>query len=382
MKSFEKAKFSLNALIEAYFACRKNKTSTKQAMEFELDREKNLFKLYQDIIEGKYKIGRSICFIVKEPKPREVWAGNFRDRIVHHLIYNAIEKRYVSKFIYDTYSCIPGKGTLAGALRAEKFAKNLTQNYSVPAYFCKMDIKNYFVSINKQIMFDLVVKYIDKEEEKWLYNLIEQVIFHDPRKNVLIKSPKKLRALLPSYKSLFNADDLHGLPIGNLTSQFFSNIYLNEVDQFAKHVLKCKYYLRYVDDIIILDRSSGFLNYAYAEINKFLINNLGLELNHKKKNINLVSRGFDFVGHVIKPNRKHLRKRTIKKCCNAIEKWENNENRFKKEELQEFRNKINSYLGFLIHTDSYRFRKELSKRLVTLYTTIGLDYSKVNILPV
>ena len=113
---------TLQAVFDAYFDCRKRKRNTMQSMNFEFDQEKNLFKLYQELKDGTYEIGRSICFVVTVPKPREVWAGAFRDRIVHHLIYNAVKERFENRFIQDTFSCIPNRGTLAGAQRARDFA--------------------------------------------------------------------------------------------------------------------------------------------------------------------------------------------------------------------------------------------------------------------
>lgn len=378
-KKFKIAEFSFEKLYKAYRDCRKHKSSTFQAMEFEFNREKNLYELYMDILENKYEIGRSICFVISEPKYREIWAGSFRDRIVHHLIYNAIYERFVPRFIFDTYSCIVGRGTLLGAKRAAMFARNITQNYSKDAYFIKMDIKNYFVSINKHILHRLVMERVDEENEKWLAGLIRQVIFHDPRKNMYLKSPKEMLDKLPKYKSLFYTSVECGLPIGNLTSQFFSNVYLNALDQYAKHVLGCKYYLRYVDDILIIDKDPGFLNYAYSKINRFLIENLDLELNHKKKNINLVKRGFDFVGFVMKPNSMHLRVKTINKCNSSINAWKNSKNRNSKEELQEIKCKVNSYLGMLRHVDGFNMRKRISNSLGTCLLIPDDNYSKLNV---
>lgn len=375
-KEKTKAKFSLDILYQAYLDCRKNKNTTLQARKFEFEREKNLLKLYSDITSGNYKIGKSICFVISEPKYREIWAGSFRDRIVHHVIYNAIQERFLPKFILDTYSCIPSRGTLFGAKRAEKFAKSVTSNFSKEAYFLKMDIKNYFVSINKEILFNLVKKELDLKEEAWLLNLIEMVIFHDPRKNVFIKSPKWLLDKLPRYKSLFYTTNEKGLPIGNLTSQFFSNVYLNEIDQFAKHKLKCKYYSRYVDDILVLSESPKYLNWVYHEINEFLMKNLKLELNHKKKNINKVKRGFDFVGHVIKPNQIHIRKKTINKCYLKIKNWKEKEEKTR-EELIEFRSQINSYLGMLRHSDGFQKRKKILEEIKSENIKPDKNYSKI-----
>ena len=365
---------TLEALFQAYYDCRKRKRNTMQSLKFEFNLERNLFKLYQDLKEGTYEIGKSICFVVTTPKPREVWAGAFRDRIVHHLIYNCIKERFENRFIKDTFSCIPKRGTLAGALRARDFARRITRNYSEKAYFLKADISNYFNSINKTILVEILRRYV---KEKWIMDLIEQIINHDPRTNVFIKSKKELWNILPAHKSLFNAKINKGLPIGNLTSQFFSNVYLNPLDQFVKHTLKIKYYCRYVDDAILIHRDPKYLNYCYDMIDDFLKRNLDLHLNPKKKNMNLVSRGFDFVGHVIKPNRMYLRTTIIKKTFRTIKDWEGEKNRFDDDELENFRNKINSYLGMLQHVNGYRLRKKICEKSTTLFTASDKDYKKI-----
>lgn len=366
--------FTFTKLFMAYYDCRKHKRNTIQAIDFEFDLEKNIHELYNEILNNNYEIGRSICFIVTEPKLREVWAGAFRDRIVHHLIYNSIKDRFINRFTNDTYSCIPGRGTLKGAKQAKIYAKKVTRNYSKKAYFLKADIGNFFNSIDKQILYKEICKYVF---EPWLLDLIKKVLFHDPKNNVYMKSPQWLYETLPKYKSLFNTNPKKGLPIGNLTSQFFSNIYLNPLDQFIKHQLKIKYYCRYVDDMLLLHQDAGYLNYAYAEINKFLQKNLALSLNHKKKNINIVSKGFDFVGHVIKPNRLHLRTRIIKKSFNSINKWKKSNNRFSNNELYKFRNQINSYLGMYKHVSGYNLRKKLCAEATSIFTYPNDTYSKI-----
>lgn len=365
---------TMQSLFDAYYDCRKRKRNTMQSMKFEFEQEKNLFKLYDELKNGTYEVGKSICFVVTHPKPREVWAGAFRDRIVHHLIYNAVKERFENRFIKDTFSCIPGRGTLAGALRARDFAKRISRNYSEKAYYMKADISNYFNSINKTILVEIIRRYV---KEKWIMDLIGQVINHDPRKNVFIKSRKELWEILPKHKSLFNALDNKGLPIGNLTSQFFSNVYLNPLDQFVKHTLKIKYYCRYVDDVLLMHKDPKYLNYCYVMMDDFLDRNLDLRLNPRKKNMNVVSRGFDFVGHVIKPNRMYLRTTIIKKSFNTIKRWERNKDRFSDEELTNFRNKINSYLGMLQHVNGYRLRKKICEKSTTLFTASDEDFTKI-----
>lgn len=368
---------TMDALFAAYYDCRKRKRNTMQSMKFEWQQEKNLFQLYKELKEGTYEIGRSICFVVTHPKPREVWAGAFRDRIVHHLIYNAVKERFENRFIKDTFSCIPGRGTLAGATRAKEFAKRISRNYSEKAYYMKADISNYFNSINKTILLEIIRRYV---REKWIMDLITQVIEHDPRTNVFIKSRRELWDILPAHKSLFNAKKNKGLPIGNLTSQFFSNVYLNPLDQFIKHTLKIKFYCRYVDDVVLMHKDPKYLNYCYDMIDDFLKRNLDLCLNPKKKNMNLVSRGFDFVGHVIKPNRIYLRTTIIKKTFNTIKRWEKNKNRFDTDELVDFRNKINSYLGMFMHVNGYKLRRKICEKSTTLFTASDEDFTKIYII--
>jgi len=368
---------TLQAVFDAYYDCRKRKRNTMQSMKFEWELEKNLLTLYRELKDKTYQIGKSICFIITLPKPREVWAGAFRDRIVHHLIYNAVKERFEKRLIHDTFSCIPKRGTLAGSFRAAKFARSITQNYTKKAYYMKADINNYFNSIDKNILFNIVKKQVP---EKWLIDLIEQVIYHDPKTNVFIKSPKELWKLLPKHKSIFNNDSIKGIPIGNLTSQFFSNVYLNELDQYVKHTLKIKYYCRYVDDIVLMHKDVKYLNYCYDKIDEFLKTNLALYLNPRKKSINLVCRGFDFVGHVIKPNHIFLRTTIIKNSFKTISEWKKNKNRFKDEELEKFRNKINSYLGMFHHVNGYRLRKKICEKATTLFTVPDEDYSKIVII--
>ncbi len=376
-KKTELHELTLQSVFDAYYDCRKRKRNTMQSMKFEWELEKNLITLYRELKDKTYQIGKSICFVITLPKPREVWAGAFRDRIVHHLIYNAVKERFERRFIHDTFSCIPERGTLAGSLRAARFARSITQNYTKKAYYMKADITNYFNSIDKNILFKIIQKQVP---EKWLIDLIKQVIYHDPKTNVFIKSPKILWEKLPKHKSIFNNDSIKGIPIGNLTSQFFSNVYLNELDQYVKHALKVKYYCRYVDDVLLLHEDVKYLNYCYDKIDEFLKRELALCLNPRKKNLNLVCRGFDFVGHVIKPNRIYLRTTIIKNSFRTISQWKRNKNRFSDDELEKFRNKINSYLGMFHHVNGYRLRKKICEKATTPFTAPDAEYTKINII--
>lgn len=362
-------------LYQAYWDCRKKKRSTESCIKFEYALESNMSQLYDELKAGTYTIGPSICFVVLEPKPREIWAAEFRDRIVHHLIYNIIKDRFYAHFIHETFSCIPERGTLRAGIKASRFAQSITQNYTKKAYYLKVDIKNFFVSIDKQILYELV---IDRVPEKWLQKLIHQVIFNDPKKEAIIQSAKWKFDTLPEYKSLWNTPNSRGLPIGNLTSQFFSNVYLNKLDQFVKHKLKCRYYCRYVDDFIIMDESPQRLNYCYNEIAKFVKEHLALELHTKKKSINLISNGIDFVGYKIKPHRIFLRQKIMNKMFDEIKQYKEKNMDITIAELDKFYAKINSYIGQLRCVNGYNLRKKVCQMIIFPHFSIGEDCTKVN----
>ncbi|MES2181009.1 MAG: RNA-directed DNA polymerase, partial [Pseudomonadota bacterium] len=309
------AAFSLTDLAQAYFDCRRNKRNSTSALEFEQNLERNLIALRDDLLAGTYTIGRSICFVITHPKPREVWAADFRDRIVHHLLYNQIAARFHNSFIADSCACIPGRGTLYAALRLEKKIRSATENWAKPIYYLKCDLANFFVSIDKKIVLELLAK---KVTEHWWLQLAEKILMHDPRQNYVLFCPQSLLDKVPAHKRLTNQPANLGLPIGNLSSQFFANIYMNELDQYAKKTLGARHYIRYVDDFVILHESAQWLNEAKAKIEVFLLERLAAKLNPTKTILQPVARGVDFVGQVIKPWHRSTRRRTENHALNQV----------------------------------------------------------------
>lgn len=287
--------------------CREHKRNTFTALDFEQGLERNLYQLYVDLATGAYKPGSSICFVVLRPKPREVWAAGFRDRVVHHLLYNRIGPRFERTFIADSCACIKDRGTLYAVKRLEAKIRSITRNWSRRAYYLKCDVANFFVSIDKRILGELLTAKI--REPFWL-DLTIKVLFHDPRPGALVQSSKERLALIPAHKSLWTQPAHLGLPIGNLSSQFFANVYMNELDQHVKHGLHGRRYVRYVDDFVLLDESPQWLNHARGEIEAFLPKRLGLQLNPRKTIIQPIARGVDFVGQVVKPWRRVVRRKT------------------------------------------------------------------------
>ena len=301
------ADFYFEELVQAYFDCRNTKRNSASALAFELGLERNLCRLNDELQYGTYRPGRSICFVITRPKPREVWAADFRDRIIHHLLYNRIAPRFHAGFIADSCACIPGRGTLYGARRLEAKIRSITQNWSKPAHYLKLDLANFFVSIDKRIVRELLARRVDG----WWLALAEQVLFHDPRQDFEMRGHPDLLDRVPPHKRLANQPPHLGLPIGNLSSQFFANVLLDALDQHIKHDLRCRHYVRYVDDMVLLHESSQWLNQVHADIEAWLPENLGLRLNPAKTILQPVKRGVDFVGQVIKPWRRYTRRRTF-----------------------------------------------------------------------
>lgn len=363
-------------LVQAYIDCRKRKRNTNNALEFEFYLEDNLLKLYDELQSGRYKISKSICFIVLYPKAREVWAACFRDRIVHHLIYNEISGRFYNRFIKDTYSCIPERGTTNALKAIRKYAQAVTNNYQETAYYLKADLRNFFVSIDKDVLYREVEKLVDEE---WLLSLIKQVIYHDCKTSVEIRSARWKFDLLPDYKSLWHTPEGKGLPIGNLTSQFFSNVYLNVLDQYVKHHWKCKYYCRYVDDFVIMDKDPKKLNEIHKDLTRFLKERLHLDLHQHKKSVNKIERGIDFVGFVDKPYRTILRQKTLRRIFKKIRTVRENPDWYTVEELNTFVNSINSYLGILRCTNGYKLRREICLESINLFISCDKDFTKLKV---
>lgn len=301
----------------AYFDCRQHKRNTASALAFEANMEHNLADLYDELTDRSYRPGPSICFIITRPKPREVWAADFRDRVVHHLIYNRLAPRFHPTFIADSCACIPGRGTLYGAQRLEAKVRSVTQNWSRHAFYLKCDLANFFVSIDKTTLWPLLAARI---QEPWLRWLTALVLFHDPRPTVELRGNPALLARIPPHKRLGLQPAHVGLPIGNLSSQFFANVFLNVLDQHVKHHLRARHYIRYVDDFLLLHESSAWLVDAHQTIRAFLPPRLGVELNDSKTILQPIDRGVDFVGQVIKPWHRTMRRRTLNSALHRMER--------------------------------------------------------------
>lgn len=289
----------------AYFDARQNKRNTMNALAFEQNLEHNMFVLYRELLERRYHLSPSICFILSKPVKREIFAAHFRDRIIHHYIIRKLMPLFENQFIYDAYSCRVGKGTLFGINRLRHFMRSSTQNYTKKAYILKLDLSGFFMSINKRILWEMIsrlilCKYSEYDRELLLY-LTELVIMNNPTQECILKGHNRDWDGLPPNKSLFTAKSGCGLPIGNLTSQVFANYYLTPFDRFVKETLKIKYYGRYVDDFFIIHKNKKFLLSMIPYISRYLKNTVGVTLHPKKIYLQPCSRGVTYLGCHVKP---------------------------------------------------------------------------------
>ncbi|MCX6760274.1 MAG: RNA-directed DNA polymerase [Candidatus Nealsonbacteria bacterium] len=349
--------FTFKKLYMAYSDCRETKRKTINALKFEYNLERNLFQLQRELEAKRYKPGRSICFVVEDPSPREIFAASFKDRIVHHLLIREVEAVGEKCFIFDTFACRKEKGTHLAVKRLKRFVRKAMENSSRPAYYLQLDISGFFMAIDRNILYFLFEKLVLKhnKSQQWKDDILwlaKIIIFHKPTDNYIIRGNPTLFDLIPPRKSLFNSPFGKGMPIGNYSSQFFANIFLNELDQFVKRELKCKYYVRYVDDFILLDINEERLKDFGDKIGVFLKNNLDLKLNHNKTKLQIVSKGIDFLGYFIMPYYILVRQRVIRRLKDKL-------NGGNHADLKKITAMINSYYGHFRHAFSYNLRKDI-----------------------
>lgn len=357
----------LTGLFQAYFDARKNKRNTINALKFEKHFESNLFELCTEILNGRYEPERSICFVVNKPVKREIFAADFRDRVVHHFIYNNISPFFEKDFINDSYSCRKGKGTHYAIRRMDHFIRSCSKNYSTDCYILKLDIRGYFMSINRSLLYRRIMKTLNKERNrlgfdlKLMIYLINKTIFNDPAGNCIIKGKRSDWKGLPPTKSLFYSHRNCGLPIGNLTSQLFGNIYLDEFDHFVKRDLQIRYYGRYVDDFVLIHRDRDYLKSVIPVIRSYLQDELKLELHMGKVYLQHWSKGCKYLGAVIKPHRIYVANRTKGNFFDAVNLHNQSirDHKPSAEEKEQFLSSMNSYLGIMKHYRSYRIRKQM-----------------------
>ena len=281
-KNLYQTLYSKENLILAFQKAQKRKSNKNYVIKFKENLEENLELLRLDLLQESYKPKPLKTFIIRDPKTRKIRKSYFIDRVVHHAICNILEPIFEKRFIYDSFANRKGKGTLNAINRFDKFKLKASKNNTRKCYVLKADIKHYFDEVNQQTLINIIKK---KIKDKQLISLINKV--------------------------LKNHSDKIGMPLGNQTSQFFANVYLNELDQFVKNELKAKYYIRYVDDFIILHNNKQLLEKHKQKISNFLNKELQLELHKTKSKVIPLNKGILFLGFRIFYYHKLLRKANI-----------------------------------------------------------------------
>jgi retron-type reverse transcriptase len=361
IKDLLPAIYDFENLYEAWDAARKGKRYRDEVLQFTHDLEANLIDIQNHLIYGTYKVGKYRPFWVFEPKRRLVMALPFRDRVVQWAIYRQLFPLLNKQFIKDSYACRPGKGVHSAANRLQYWLRQ-TDRKPQQYYYLKLDISKYFYRVDHAVLIALLKRKISDQR---LVDLLCTIINSEDMKFGLPEGANPDE--IPEEERLAEV----GMPIGNLTSQLFANLYLNELDQFAKHKLRLRYYIRYMDDIIIIHHDKKYLAATKEAIEEFLNNELRLQLN-RKTTIRPCSMGVDFVGFRIWATHRRLKKKTVRKIKRRLKYLFEGYARGKidKETLER---SIASYKGILMHCNSYGLRQELNR----LYKQSGVKLKDV-----
>ena len=336
-------------MLDAYYECRRHKRTKATTTGFETDLALNITNLRRSVEQHKWTPYGHMCFVVESPKAREVWASPFHDRVVHHVVYNRLRPRFEPYWVATTFACIPGRGTSAAADWAERAARKATCGWSQPAWALQVDIENFFPSIRRETMAAMLA---ERAGEPWLLHLIDEIVNVDVTRQAHFPGDPTLLNQVPRSKSLWHAPPGRGLPIGNLTSQFAANVYLDPVDQHVTRQRLARHYGRYVDDMLLLDRDPGRLRAALDEIAGKLAE-LGLRLHPDKVSLKPVSDGIDFCGRFIKPYRSYLRRSTVKRADQTLARLPGN---------PQARETVTSYLALARPTNTWKLRGSICHR--------------------
>lgn len=370
-EGFSLANFNDRLLLElyvAYLEARKcGKRGTFDEHKFEVNEFENLINLRDTLIDKTYVPSRGTAHIIHKPVIREIFAAQFRDRVVQHWMYDVTYDWWDQHFIYDSYSCREGKGTKFGIERLEHHIQSASDNYRKKVWVIKLDIQGYFMSLPREQLFRRAMWGLDrqfKENRGKVYELMRflwrQTIFDDPCRGVRRKGWPEAWEPLPDSKSLFKQEPGRGIVIGNLTSQLLSNVYLDQLDQYVVFELGWKHYGRYVDDFYIVVTEEE-LPRALKDIKRIeaFLKRLQLTLHPHKRYIQPAERGVEFLGAVLYPGRAHPGKRLIRNAKEAFD------------EVQAGVRDVETIVSYLGHMKHMKSRKVL----IELFDGVGLDYN-------
>ena len=313
---------NMESLLDAWQEFLRGKRNKNDVQEFQLHLMDNILSLHGDLINENYRHGDYYCFTINDPKLRIIHKALVRDRLLHHAVYRTLYPFFDRRFTSDSFSCRNNKGMHKAINRFREFGRIVSKNNTKTCWVLKCDIKKFFASIDQMTLIKLLD---DRIKDKKIVSLLKEVItsFHSGKQGI-------------------------GLPLGNLTSQLFSNVYMNEFDQFIKQSLKVKYYIRYADDFVMFSEDKGYLENLIPQIKEFLETKLKLTLHPDKIHIKTLYSGVDFLGWVHFPHHRVIRKATQRRM-------------FKKMKNNSKIESLNAYLGLISHGNSYKIKEKLLK---------------------
>jgi RNA-directed DNA polymerase len=317
---------SIENLLEAWKEFLKGKRGKKDVQEFQYRLSDNVLSLHNDLKHKTYNHGGYYAFNISDPKPRNIHKASVRDRLLHHAIYRQLYPYFDSTFIYDSYSCRKLRGTHRALKRFKELSNIASKNNTKTCWILKCDIRKFFASIDQKLLIEIVKKYIIDPDVIWLIEKVTQ-----------------------SFESTAVGK---GMPLGNLTSQLLVNVYMNTFDQFMKHELKVKYYIRYADDFVILHENKKYLLKLLQNINTFLQSKLSLNIHPDKIFIKTLASGVDFLGWIHFCDHRVLRTATKKRMFRNL--------KLKERKIET----IQSYLGMLKHGNTKKLKKNKNKQLL------------------
>ena len=311
---------TMENLLIAWKEFLRGKRYKKDVIKFQRNLSSNLLSLYEDLINKSYSHGTYFAFNISDPKPRNIHKAVVRDRVLHHLLYNALYPYFDIRFINDSYSCRSNRGTHKALNQFRSFYNKVSRNHTRICYVLKCDVKKFFASIDHQALLKILERHIEDRSILWLLGQVIESFSVAPNK---------------------------GLPLGNLTSQLLVNVYMHEFDIYIKQELRAKYYIRYADDFVLLSYDREYLYKTLPKINGFLEEKLFLNLHEDKVHIKNYTTGIDFLGWIHFPHHRIIRTSTKRKILKKLSKHPRPET-------------INSYRGLLRHGDTYFIRKKIN----------------------
>lgn len=368
--------FTFDELYRAYKLCRLRKLPSPDQIRFEQKLIENLTRLLSELNSGTYKVSAYRCFIVIHPKPREIFAASFRDRVVHHVIVSRLMPIWEKRFYNGSFACRRDKGTHGAMKYLLEKHRQVSEGGRKEVFFLQMDLASFFVTVNRNILFNLLRPDIT---EKSFLEVVRASTLNDPTRNVFVQSGAEYRSLILPHKSLFHREEGQGIPIGNLTSQFGANVYLNSLDHFIARNLRPKAYLRYMDDLLCLETDREKLLDCIRPITEWALFERKQKINPDKTILGgFRKEGMDYLGHKFIEKNGELgfypqSKKRFNVVCVSKKVYSDfapsesfhplipkeSANRDYVKSLASFR----AHLGNLKHSKSYQFRKKVVDKL-------------------